>query len=71
MQYEIKCVIKTVDRVIDRNEERGVSVRVLGCDYNSPELAVLRVSVKNPLLHGSKHDTINGWSGQRLHYQGD
>lgn len=54
MQYEIKCVIKTVDRVIDRNEER-----VLGCDYNSPELAVLGVSVKNPLLHGSKHDTIN------------
>lgn len=50
MQYEIKCV---------RNEERGVGVRVLGCDYNSPELAVLGVSVKNPLLHGSKHDTIN------------
>lgn len=42
MQYEIKCVIKTVDRVIDRNEERGVGVRVLGCDYNSPELAVLK-----------------------------
>lgn len=52
MQYEIKCVINTVDRVIDRNEERGVGVRVLGCDYNSPELAVLGVSVKNPLLHG-------------------
>lgn len=32
----------------------------LGCDYNSPELAViLKVCVKNPLMHGSKHDTIN------------
>lgn len=31
----------------------------LGCDYNSPELAVLKVCVKNSLMHGSKHDTIN------------
>lgn len=59
MQYEIKYVVKTVDRIIDGNEGRRVSVRVLGCDYDSPELAVLEVSVKNPLMHGSKHDTIN------------
>lgn len=64
-------LFKTVDRIIDGNEWRRVSVRDLGCDYNSPELAVLEVSVKNPLMHGSKHDTINWWSGQRLHYQSD
>lgn len=52
-------LFKTVDRIIDGNEWRRVSVRDFGCDYNSPELAVLEVSVKNPLMHGSKHDTIN------------
>lgn len=59
MQYEIKCVIKIVDREIDRNEERGVSVRVFGCDYNFFELVVFGVSVKNLLLYGFKYDIIN------------
>lgn len=78
-QYRIKIFIRwkftptliLISRVNRQKRWSGKTEQRPSPDYHPPVWAVSAVGVKNPLKHGSQHDTRTFWLGQRHRYQGD